>query len=74
MPERLNPDLDDFMAATEDVNSTRLPKQKRRRKRPATSKDLIRRHAFRVLAAMAGLEANDRERVLRLAMRLNKAN
>jgi hypothetical protein len=70
---RDNPDLDTaFYGATESVNSTRLPKQ--RRKKPAPGKqDLLRRKAFKVLALLADLNAVDRLAVLKAAERLNRA-
>jgi hypothetical protein len=70
---RPNPDLDSvFLNSTEDINSTRLPRQ--RRKKPAPGKrDLIRRKAFKVLALLSDLSAGDRLAVLKAAERLNRA-
>jgi hypothetical protein len=69
---RHNPDLDHaFEGPTENVNSTRLPKQKRRRRKTGLPKDHVRRYAFRVLAILAGLPENERRRVLAVAAKLN---
>jgi hypothetical protein len=70
---RPNPDLDSvFLGSVENVNSTRLPKQ--RRKKPAPGKrDLLRRKAFKVLALLADLGSADRLAVLKAAERLNRA-
>jgi hypothetical protein len=69
---RDNQDLDAAFYDAEPVNSTRLPKQ--RRKKPAPGKrDVIRRRAFKVLGMLADLPAAERLAVLRACERLNKA-
>lgn len=71
---RHNPDLDGvFNGPTDDVNSTILPKPKRRRRTKAMSRDVAKRHAFRVLNLLAGLDARERDRVLRLAAKISKS-
>jgi hypothetical protein len=69
---RDNPDLDTFMnEPAGDVDGARLPKQKRRK--AGVNKDTVRRLAFRVLATLANHDAGDRERVLRFALKINRA-
>jgi hypothetical protein len=71
---RDNPDLDDVFLdrSNQDVNRpARSPK-----KRPRTaglSRDQVRGYAFRALALLANLSAPERERVLKLAMKINRA-
>jgi len=67
---RNNHDLDAAFGDAEPLNSTRLPKQKRRRKH---DRDQVRRRAFRVLALLADLTARERLMVLQAATRLNRA-
>lgn len=64
---RENPDLDDVF-----LDHTDRPKKAKRR-RTAGARDKIRRYAFRVLSLLAGLDAGGRERVLKAALRLNRA-
>jgi hypothetical protein len=71
MPTRHNPDLDAFMEGGEPVNQP--PRGQRRRRKVAGSRDKIRRRAFRVLALLADLAADDRLAVLKAAERLNRA-
>jgi hypothetical protein len=69
---RDNPDLDAAFFDAEPVNSTRLPKQRKRKPAPG-KRDLLRRRAFKVLAILADLGSADRLAVLRAAERLNRA-
>ena len=67
---RDNPDLDDVFLN----HAAERPKPvKPRRRRQSGNRDKVRRYAFRVLALLAGLDATDRERVLKAAQRLNRA-
>jgi hypothetical protein len=71
--QRLNPDLDAaFLGAAGDINSLKLPKQRRKKAAPG-KRDVLRRKAFRVLALLSDLNAADRLAVLRTAERLNRA-
>jgi hypothetical protein len=73
---RQNSRLDMFMAETPsgDVNSLKLPKPKRRPRKPgAMTRDRAKRYAFRVLAILANLDAKERGRVLTIAAKLSKS-
>jgi hypothetical protein len=70
---RDNSDLDRvFLGSTDNVNSTRLPKQRRKKAAPG-KRDALRRRAFKVLAILADLGSADRLAVLKAAERLNRA-
>jgi hypothetical protein len=70
---RDNPDLDAAFAG-DDVNTLKLPKPKaKRRRRSSLHQDQVRRLAFRVLGILANHNAGDRQRVLRFALKINKA-
>lgn len=73
--ERRNPDLDDVFLdhAGEPINQPARGKPKRRRPATAGGRDRIRRRAFRVLALLADLTAEQRSAVLKAAERLNRA-
>lgn len=71
---RENPDLDDvFLGHAGDGISGRKPAKQRKRLKASGERDRTRRYAFRVLALLAGLDAPARARVLKSAMRLNRA-
>jgi hypothetical protein len=74
MTVRENPDLDDAFLGTSGPDVNRPAKGQKRRKRAAgLTRDQVRGYAFRALALLAGLAAPERERVLRLAMKVNRA-
>lgn len=67
MTDRINTDLDDFMAETADT----APRKRRKPRRTKMARDAVKRRAFRVLAILADLDASQRERVLRMASKLS---
>jgi hypothetical protein len=74
MPVRDNPDLDDVFLTSNGQDVNRPAKGQKKRKRAAgLSRDRVRRHAFRALALLADLSAAERERVLKFALKINRA-
>jgi hypothetical protein len=71
---RDNPDLDNVFLDSNGQDVNEPAKGQRKRKRPAgLSRDRVRRYAFRALALLADLSAAARERVLKFAMKINRA-
>jgi hypothetical protein len=71
---RENPDLDDMFLTSNGQDVNRPAKGQKKRKRAAgLARDQVRGYAFRALALLAGLSAPERERVLKLALRVNRA-
>jgi hypothetical protein len=69
-----NPDLDDVFLETNTQNVNKPAKgQKKRKGAAGLSRDQVRGYAFRALALLAGLSAPERERVLKFAMKINRA-
>jgi hypothetical protein len=71
---RENPDLDDAFLGTSGQDVNKPAKGQKKRKRAAgLTRDQVRRHAFRALTLLADLSAAERGRVLKFAMKINRA-
>jgi hypothetical protein len=71
---RENPDLDDVFLGTSGQSVNTPAKGQQKHKRAAgLARDQVRGYAFRALALLAGLSAPERERVLKLALKINRA-
>lgn len=67
--DRLNDDLDSVFNGTAD----KPRKGKKQRKPGAIDRDTVRRHAFRLLSAIANYGAPVRQRILQYALKRNRA-
>jgi hypothetical protein len=71
MTLRPNDDLDRVFNDGERLDQ--LPRRTKKRRKATGDRDVVRRKAFRVLAILADLPAGERLKVLKAAVRLNRA-